>query len=101
MLDETSTQCLRNIMKMSKMISAEIFHLEKAECEEKARQRARMAFLQGRNWPQLWGYVVAYRLVTISEVMTVVNSSPNIEGVYIAWRMLWPVWTDLMTPNLF
>ena len=63
-------------------ISAEIFHLEKAECEEKARQRARMAFLQGRNWPQLWGYVVAYRLVTISEVMTVVNSSPNIEGVY-------------------
>ena len=64
------------------MISAEIFHLEKAAFGEKARQRARTAFLQARDWPQLWGYVVAHRLVTISEVISVVNSSDNIDGMY-------------------
>ena len=64
------------------MRSAEIFHLEKAELKEKARQRARMSFLQGRDWPQLWSYVAAHRLVTTSEVMTVVSSSPTIEGMY-------------------
>ena len=82
MLDEMSTHCLAQHYENEKMISAEIFHLEKAGFEEKARQRARMAFLQGRNWPQLWGYVLAHKLVSVSEVVTVVNSSPNIEGIH-------------------
>ena len=64
------------------MVSTEVFHLEKAGLLQQAKERARAAFLDGQHWPQLSGYVIAHKLVTVSEVMEVFNSSGTIEGSY-------------------
>lgn len=49
-------------------ISAEIYHLDKAGKHDVACQRAREAFMSGKHWNHLWGYVAKHALVTSSEI---------------------------------
>ena len=64
-------------------ISAEVFHLKNAGDEVAARCRARTAFLEGKHWPELYGYVGGQGLVTAGEVIGIFGSSCTIEGSYL------------------
>ena len=65
------------------LLSAEIFHLEQAGEKSQAQIRARTAFLEGKHWSTLYGYVIPRKLVTAGEVIDVLTSSDTIEGSYI------------------
>lgn len=65
------------------LLSTEIFHLEQAGDQLQARIRAKAAFLEGKHWPTLYGYIVARKLVTADEAIGVVTSSDTIEGSYL------------------
>ena len=65
------------------LLSTEIFHLEQAGEESHARIRAKTAFLEGKHWSTLYGYVVPRKLVTLGEAIDVVTSADPIEGSYL------------------
>lgn len=53
------------------LVSAEILHLEKGARPSEARERARTAFLDGKNWASLAAYVTDHRLVSAQEVISI------------------------------
>ncbi len=63
-------------------ITAEVFHLDRANRSAEARDRARTAFLQGKRWAGLAGFVTSHGLVTSSEVLRVVAGAEKIEEIY-------------------
>ena len=67
----------------SAQIGAAILHLELAGLSQEARTQAREAFLAGKSWIALWPYVARHRLVSATEVITVVAGPERIEGVHL------------------
>ena len=69
-------------------LSAEVFHLEKAGDGLQAGDRARGAFLKGKNWSQLYNYITAQELVTADEVIDVISSTRAVDGIYLLPEVL-------------
>lgn len=67
----------------TKTVPAEILHLGKAGLQDRAQERARTSFLQGKHWPHLYGYIIAHQLVTVDQVIDVVSSHDKIDGIYL------------------
>jgi hypothetical protein len=65
------------------LVTAEILHLEKAARPSEARERARTAFLAGKNWASLAAYVTDHRLVSAEEVISVMANGHQVEGKYL------------------
>ena len=64
-------------------VAAEVLHLERAGRSEKARERARDAFLRGTHWAGLAGFVTANELVTPSEVIRVMARPERVESAHV------------------
>ena len=69
-------------------VSAEVYHLEKAGDAFQAGDRARSAFLEGRNWSQLYNDLTTHELVTADEVIDVASSTRPIEEIYLLPEVL-------------
>ncbi|MGU9850281.1 ATP-binding protein [Pseudomonas koreensis] len=52
------------------VVSAEIFHLDKANLTATAQARAKQAFLKGLNWNELASFVLRRKLISAEEVIT-------------------------------
>ena len=69
-------------------VSAEVYHWEKAGDGFQAGDRARRAFLKGKNWSQLYNYVTMQELVTADEVIDVASLTRPIDGIYLLPEVL-------------
>jgi hypothetical protein len=67
----------------SAQIEAAILHMELAGRSQEARTQAREAFLAGEIWTALWPYVVSHRLVSATEVITVIAGPRRIADAYL------------------
>lgn len=70
------------------LVSAEIFHLEKANKSTEAQRIAREAFLRGEQWMALSAYVTRHKLVTANEVIGVIASSNFVENKFLLSSIL-------------
>ncbi|WP_122585887.1 hypothetical protein [Pseudomonas viridiflava] len=52
------------------VVSAEVFHLDKANLTAMAQARAKQAFLKGLNWNELASFVLRRKLISAEEVIT-------------------------------
>ena len=73
---------LANYYRRTGRVSAEVYHLGQAGHESVAMDRAKGAFLKGKNWSQLYNYITARDLVTADEVLDLATSDRKIDGIY-------------------
>jgi hypothetical protein len=69
-------------------VGAAILHLELAGRSREARTQAREAFLAGDIWTALWPYVMRHRLVSATEVITVIAGPRRIDDAYLLPEIL-------------
>jgi hypothetical protein len=81
-------------------IGAAILHLEQAGRIQEARAHARETFLAGESWTALWPYVARHRLVSATEVITVIAGPGQVEGAYLLPDILKELDAPALTESL-
>src|ERR1039458_4286985 len=70
------------------LASAEVLHLERAGKPADARNRAREAFLRGKQWAALSPYVIGHKLASAAETIRAFASSETVEDQYLLSNIL-------------
>lgn len=70
------------------LITAEIFHLEKAGKLPEAKMRARELFLSGEQWPAILAYVIQHKLISSKDVIEVISGSKTLKHCYLLTNIL-------------
>lgn len=70
------------------LVTAEIFHLEKAGQLAEAQRRARDLFLRGEQWLAISAYVIRYKLISAKDVIGVISGPQTVEHIFLLTSIL-------------
>lgn len=70
------------------LVTAEIFHLEKAGKSTEAQMRARQLFLRGEQWSAVSAYVIRHKLVSAKDVIGVIADTQTVEDIFLLTSIL-------------